>query len=151
MLPFFSTGWTFEPNYFRKYATDLRKFLPIGSITGVDDCCEIGLWSLKGRCHDNQFLFIQSTQFFRHSDQCVINVVYSATTRSTVVGIIQYSRSSVDDFCWPHQYTGERIFPPGTNIPPGHFSDTRVPLDTTKSTSTGLDAGVQINWTINNN
>ena len=64
MLPFFSTGWTFEPNYFRKYATDLRKFLPIGSITGVDDCCEIGLWSLKGRCHDNQFLFIQSTQFF---------------------------------------------------------------------------------------
>ena len=72
----------FEPYYFRKYATDLRKLLPIGSNTGVDDCCEIGLRSLKGRCHDNQFLFIQSTQFFRHGNQCVINVVHSATTRS---------------------------------------------------------------------
>jgi len=54
----------FEPNYFRKYATDFCKLLPIGSITGVDNCRQIGLRSLKGRCHDNQFLFIQSTQFF---------------------------------------------------------------------------------------
>jgi len=54
----------FEPGYFRKYATDLRDIFTIGSLRGIDDCCEIELQSLKGRCHGNQFLFIQSTQFF---------------------------------------------------------------------------------------
>ena len=43
-------------NYFRKYATDLRKLFRIGSLSGVDDCCEIELRSLEG--------FIRSTPFF---------------------------------------------------------------------------------------
>jgi len=40
----------------RKYATDLRPIFRIGSPTGVDDCCKIGLRLLKGRCHGNHFL-----------------------------------------------------------------------------------------------
>ena len=60
----------------------------VRSLRGIDDCCEIELQSLKGRCHGNQFLFIQSTQFFRHSNQRVINFVHSATTRSMVISVI---------------------------------------------------------------
>ena len=63
----------FEPNYFRNHATDLREIFRIGSLMGVDDCCEIGLRSLSGPCHDNRFLFIQSTIFL----VTVINVTYS--------------------------------------------------------------------------
>jgi len=48
---------------------------------------------------------IQSTQFFRHSYHCVIHTVHSATTRSTVVGVIH-------EVCRPHQYTGERTLSP---------------------------------------
>ena len=61
----------------------------IGSPAGVDDCCKLALRSLKGRCHGNQLLFTRSTDFFvTDSDQCAIQFVRSATTRSTVVGVI---------------------------------------------------------------
>jgi len=33
------------------------------------------------------FCLFNPYNFFLHSDQCVINFVYSATTRSTVVGV----------------------------------------------------------------
>jgi len=65
-----------------------RNFLSWYSVMGVDDCCEMGLRSLKGRCRGNQFLFIQSAMFFRRSNQCVINFVHSATTRSAAVSVI---------------------------------------------------------------
>jgi len=53
----------FELNY-SMYATDLRPIFRFGSLTGADDCCEIGLRSLKGRCHGNQFLYPIYTIFF---------------------------------------------------------------------------------------
>ena len=49
--------------YFRKYATDLREICRIGSLSGIGDCCEMELRSLKGRCHGNQFLFVHFTFF----------------------------------------------------------------------------------------
>ena len=38
----------FESNYFIKYETDRHSVFRIDSPEGVDDCCEIGLRSLKG-------------------------------------------------------------------------------------------------------
>jgi len=38
----------FDANYFKKYVTDLPEIFRIGSLSGVDDCCEMGLRSLKG-------------------------------------------------------------------------------------------------------
>jgi len=67
----------FKANYFRKYASGLREVFRIGNLSGIDDCCQMGLRSLKGRFHGNHFL-IQSTVFFRHSDQCKINFVQCA-------------------------------------------------------------------------
>jgi len=72
---------------YQKVPIELRQIFRIGSHTGADDCCETGLRSLIGCCHGNHF-FIQSTEFFHHSDQCVINFVHSATTRLTVVDVI---------------------------------------------------------------
>jgi len=37
----------FDDNYFRKYATNLREIFSIGSLSGVDDCCEMELRSLR--------------------------------------------------------------------------------------------------------
>ena len=42
---------------------------------------------LEGRCHGNHFLF-SPHNFFFVTDQCVLNFAHSATTRSTVVGVI---------------------------------------------------------------
>jgi len=53
----------FELNYFTKYPTDLRQIFEIGSLTGVDDCCENGLRSLKGSCHGNQLDLFNSHNF----------------------------------------------------------------------------------------
>jgi len=52
-----------KANYFRTNATDLREIFRISSVSGVDNCCEMGLRSLKGRCHGNHFLF-NPTLFF---------------------------------------------------------------------------------------
>jgi len=45
-----------------KYDTDLREIFRVGMRLSVDDCCEIGLRSLKRR-HGNQFV-IQLAHFF---------------------------------------------------------------------------------------
>jgi len=78
---------SFKSNYLKMYVTDLRSIFSIGSLTGVDDCCKIGLLSLKGRCHGNHFRLF-SPHIFLHSDQCVIYFVHSATTRPIVVGVM---------------------------------------------------------------
>jgi len=116
----------FVANCLRKYATDLSEIFRIGSLSDVDDWREMGLRSLKGCCHDNQFFLFNPHNFCRRSDQCVINFVHSSTTRSTVVSVIR--RVDRDDFCWQHQYTGkehwapwERIFSHG-HFPPRAFS-----------------------------
>ena len=93
----------FEANYFTKYATDLRDIFRI----------EMWLRSLKGRCHGNRFIFTHSTQFFRHSDQCVIN----SSTGSMVVKSTW--TISVDNTYTPRNGR----FPPGNgHFPFGHFS-----------------------------
>ena len=74
-------------NYLKTYATDLRPIFGIGSRAGVDDCCEIGLRTIKGRYHGKQFCLFDPRDLFRHSDQCATNFVHSATTRPTVVGV----------------------------------------------------------------
>ena len=81
---------SFKSNYLKMYVTDLRPIFSIGSLTGVDDCCKIGLRSLKGRCHGNHFRLFNphNPRNFLHSDQCVINFVHSATTRPVVVGVM---------------------------------------------------------------
>jgi len=38
------------------YDTYLREIFRVGMLVSVDDCCEIGLRSLKRRCHGNQFV-----------------------------------------------------------------------------------------------
>jgi len=53
----------------------------------VDNCYVIGLRSLKGHCHGNQFFCWIHT--FISSQQCAINCVHSATTRSTVAKVIR--------------------------------------------------------------
>ena len=48
--------YSFGSDLLKKYPTDLRRFFsPAGRPTGVDDSYEIGLLSLKGRCHGNKF------------------------------------------------------------------------------------------------
>jgi len=55
-------------------------------------------------------MFIQQAQVFRHSDQ----------SRSTVVSVMH--EVDRDDFCWQHQYTGERTLTPWERtFPRGHF------------------------------
>ena len=111
---------------------------------GIDDCCEIGLRSFKGHCHGNQFLFVQSTHFFRHSDQCVINFVHPATTRSTIVGVI-------------HEVDRRRLLLTTTihretDIAPWTFPARTFPRhsrvtgrDTTRSASAALNVGEPVN------
>jgi len=55
-----------EANYFRKYVTDLREMSRIGRLSGVglDNCCEMGLRSLKGRRRGSQFFYSIHTLFF---------------------------------------------------------------------------------------
>jgi len=73
---------------------------------------------------------IQSTQFFRHSYHCVIHTVHSATTRSTVVGVIhEVDRRRGLSTTPLHRKTD--IVPPGY-IPLGHFPDSHLRRDTTK-------------------
>jgi len=86
--------------------------------------CRWLLWNwiaiaLDGRCHGNQFLFIESTHFFRHSDQCVSNFVHSATTRSTL--------RRCNSRGWPSTRFVDHANTPGNwHFPLGHFVDTRV-------------------------
>jgi len=126
----------------------LPNFRIIGSRADSADCCEIGLLSLKRRWRGNNFLFIQSTQFFRHSDQRVINIVHSATTRSTVVGVIHEVDRRRFLLTTPI-YRITDIFP--GHFPLRHFLDTRVRRNTTRSASAALDAREPINWPINDN
>jgi len=77
----------FEPSYLKKYLTNYREIYRIAGFKGVDVCCEMRLRSLKGRCYGNRFLFTQSSQVFRHSDQCVTDFAQSSTTRSIVVSV----------------------------------------------------------------
>jgi len=52
---------SYEPNFLKMYATNLHQIFRIGSNMvnmGTEDCCEIGLQSLKRCCHGNQFFFI---------------------------------------------------------------------------------------------
>jgi len=143
LLPVFF-HW-FEANYFRKYATDLREIFRIDRLLGLDNCCEIGLRSLMGRCHGNKFSFIQSTQFFRQWPMCnkLCALIHDALDR----------RHEVDrgDFCWQHNehsYTAERTLPlsngyfPTGHSPLGHFPETRARRDTTRSASAALNAGI---------
>jgi len=53
----------------------------------VDNCYVIGLRSLEGHCHGNQFFCWIHT--FISSQQRAINCVHSATTRSTVAKVIR--------------------------------------------------------------
>ena len=95
------------------------------------------------------FFCFQSTHFFV-TDQCVINFVHSATTRSTIVdvGLIHEIdrrrfllatpiRLKTDNAPW------ERTFPAG-HFPLWHCPDTCVRQDTTRSASAALDAGNQL-------
>ena len=112
----------FETNYFTKYATDLRDIFRI----------EMWLRSLKGRCHGNRFIFTHSTQFFRHSDQCVIN----SSTGSMVVKSTW--TISVDNTYTPRNGRSPLemdISPLDISLLLRHFLDTRVRRDTTRSTS----------------
>ena len=91
-------GWPWEPKLLpvcttpsspicsKKYNTphDTRPisavFSPAGSPTGVDDGCEIGLLSLKGRCQWNKFLsfldiFHRSRRYFCHAQSAQTPVV----------------------------------------------------------------------------
>jgi len=78
--------WLIGLSCLKIYTTDLCPVFRIGSPTGKDDCCEIGLRSLRDVAMVT-CLFVRSTHFC-HSDQCVISSVHSATTLSTVVGAI---------------------------------------------------------------
>ena len=126
----------FEPSYFRKYATDhLCPIFRIGSLTCIDDCCEIGL--LKGHCDGNQFLFIESTQFFCHHDLCVINFSHDALDHCRLNTRRRLSMTFVD-----HTNTlGNRHSPLGIDIPPLIFPDWTfcVRRDTKRSASAVLD------------
>jgi len=52
-------------NYLKTYATDLRPIFGIGSRAGVDDCCEIGLRTIKGRyTMANNFVYSIRAIFF---------------------------------------------------------------------------------------
>jgi len=67
-----SLSYSFELDLLEKYSTDLRRSSPAGRPTGVDDCCEIWLRSVKGRCHVNNFLsfsdiFRQNGSYFCHA------------------------------------------------------------------------------------
>ena len=131
----------FEPNYFRKYATDLHPIFSIGSLRCVDVCCEIGLRLLKRCCHSNQFLFIQYT-FFHQWPMCNKLCAFRYDTL----------KSTVYEFCWPHQYTEERTLPHREQTSPlGHFPDTHMRRDTTRIASAVLDIGELITLPINNN
>ena len=90
------------------------------------------------------------TFFFRHSDQCVINFVHPATTRSTIVGVI-------------HEVDRRRLLLTTTihretDIAPWTFPARTFPRhsratgrDTTRSASAALNVGEPVNWPINNN
>ena len=49
-----------QVRFAQKVRDRLSRFSPAGRPTGVDDCCKIGLLSLKERCHRNKFVI------FRH-------------------------------------------------------------------------------------
>jgi len=147
----------FEPNYFRKYAIVFdqfpglvafrRRWLPLNWVAIA--------WATLPRQRIFVFFCFQSTHFFV-TDQCVINFVHSATTRSTIVdvGLIHEIdrrrfllatpiRLKTDNAPW------ERTFPAG-HFPLWHCPDTCVRQDTTRSASAALDAGEPITSQINN-
>jgi len=45
------------------------------------------------------FCLFDADNSFCYSDQCSINYVHSSTTHSTVISVIGYTRSIVDEFC----------------------------------------------------
>jgi len=118
-----------------------------GSWTGLGlDTCSLVKHDWKLDCNRSRdvaiatiFLFFQSTQFFRHSDKCVINSVHSATTRSTVVDHTNTPTTCRGVPLWAHFY----FFDPHDWV--------RVPRDTTRSANAVLNAWKPINWPINNN
>ena len=52
----------YQTNYLKIYSTDFRQIFKVGKTVTVDDQFEISFWSLKGRCHSNQFLLVLHTQ-----------------------------------------------------------------------------------------
>jgi len=72
--------YSFESDLLKKYATDFRRFFSAGRPTGVDDCYEIGLLSLKGRCHGNKFssfsdIFRRSGRYFCYAQSPFVRFV----------------------------------------------------------------------------
>ena len=51
----------YQTNYLKIYSTDLRQIFKVDKTVAVDQF-EVSLWSLKGRCHSNQFLLVLHTQ-----------------------------------------------------------------------------------------
>jgi len=141
----------FEPNFLKvyMYETDLCPISELLVAVLIQlIAVKLGCCRLKDVDVVTIFLFIQSTQFFCHSDQRVINIVHSATTRSTVVGVIHEVGRRRFLLTAPI-YRITDIFP--GHFPLRHFLDTRVRRNTTRSASAALDAREPINWPINDN
>jgi len=51
----------YQTNYLKIYSTDLRQIFKVDKTVAVDQF-EVSLWSLKGRCHSNQFLLVLHIQ-----------------------------------------------------------------------------------------
>ena len=123
-------------------------FLDLVDLWHRDDYCKMGLRSLRDLLWQPIFVYPIHT-IFRHSDQCVINCVHSATTRSTVVSVIHEVDRRRFLLTTP-VHRGTDIDPLGTDTPRGHFPlrhfpDTRVLRDTTRSASAALHAHKPIN------
>jgi len=57
--------YLFEANYFRKY--DLHEIFTINRLSGVDDCCEMRLRSLKKRRPAANFCLFNPNLVFRQA------------------------------------------------------------------------------------
>jgi len=96
-----------------------------GGLMGINDCCKMGLRSLRDLLWQPTFVYPIHT-IFCHSDQCVIDFVHSATTRSTVVSVIHdVDRRRFLPATPVHRRTD--IDPPGTGIPPWAFPPQTFP------------------------
>jgi len=109
----------------------------IGSLTGKDD-------RSRDVAMATSFCLFNSTQFFRHNDQCVINFVQSSTTGSTVKSVLHEVDRRRFLLTTP-VHRGTSLTPcertsPLVISPFRHFPDTRVPRDKTISASAALDA-----------
>jgi len=137
-----------QTNYLKIHRTNLYEICWFGRSLAADERSEVNLSIPQGTMPWQPIFLFNPHNFFRHCDECVTNFVHSASTRSTVIHV-------VDAFCWQHQYTVEWILAPlertDVSIPPGHsplrhFLNTRVRRNMTRSASAALHAGEPINW-----